>query len=673
MIQKFTQKKIMARLLKSPLANFLLSFQCLLVLFMSSTNRSSAQTYCSPTSNTNGGIYYIASVVTTGGSTNISNTGTTASTNGYGNYTAMVVTAMQSASFTLTANSDALFTYKWAVWADWNHDGDFDDTGETIYTFLSSTGVSTITTPVAIPAAAIAGNTRLRVRVLRDWATDPLTPCVNDIYGETEDYTINVVASSCSGTPAAGTTNAAATTVPCNTTTTLSLNGNTSGTGITYQWQYNSTGTWVNFGTNAATQTTPAITQNTQFRCKLTCTNTGGGNSNSTPVTVSVTGIAVNIGNDTTICPGIAYTLNAGNLGTTYLWSTGATTQTITTNAAGTYYVTVSLPTGCTGSDTINIIPGVTPVNNLPPTTNLCSGESATLNAGNTGSTFLWTPGNATTQTINVTSGGTYNVKVKSVNGCIINSNTNVIMRPLPVVALGNDTSICPGATITLDAGNPGNNYSWNTGAVTQVIPVSDSGLYTVIVTTPYSCVDTDARHIAHLPAPRVEGFNFIPLFYENLGKVLFSPLNPTNVNSFEWNFGDGSPVNTQVNPSHIYASGGHYEVSLKVFNGCGDFTISLPINVDIVTGMVNLDKDIADVNLYPNPSRDYITIDNRSAGIKMEKITVFNILGGVVYTQEANSASKHQLSVSHLSAGMYTMRILTNEGFVVRKFEVVK
>ncbi len=382
---------------------------------------------------------------------------------------------------------------------------------------------------------------------------------------------------------------------------------------------------------------------------------------------------SVNLGNDTTICPGITYTFNAGNPGATYAWNTGATTQSINVSAAGTYSVLVTAANGCANSDAVNITAGVVPVNNLPATTNLCAGSTASLNAGNTGSTFHWTPGNATTQFINVTNAGTYTAQVKSVNGCIINSSTNVVIRPLPVAALGNDTSICNGAQIVLNAGNPGYSYLWNTNDTTQTIAVSDSGTYTVTVTTPYNCVNTEDKHIAYLPSPRVEGFNFIPLFYENLGKVQFSPLNPTHVNSYEWDFGDGSPLSTQVNPMHIYTAGGHYEVSLKVYNGCGNFTISLPINVDLVTGIVTLNKDAADVALYPNPSRDYITIDNKSKNLKMEQVMVFSTLGTLVYQQKADNAVKHHFTVSHLASGIYTVRILTDKGFVIRKLEILK
>lgn len=74
-------------------------------------------------------------------------------------------------------------------------------------------------------------------------------------------------------------------------------------------------------------------------------------------------GPAVVLGNDTAQCEGTV-TLNAGNPGSTYLWSTTDTTQTITVSATGTYTVTVTDINGCTGTDVINVT-----INQLPAVT----------------------------------------------------------------------------------------------------------------------------------------------------------------------------------------------------------------------------------------------------------------------------------------------------------------
>lgn len=59
----------------------------------------------------------------------------------------------------------------------------------------------------------------------------------------------------------------------------------------------------------------------------------------------------VNLGPDQHLCSGTAVTLDAQNAGSTYLWSTTETSQTITPTTSGTYSVTVTTPQHCSASD----------------------------------------------------------------------------------------------------------------------------------------------------------------------------------------------------------------------------------------------------------------------------------------------------------------------------------
>jgi PKD repeat protein len=77
----------------------------------------------------------------------------------------------------------------------------------------------------------------------------------------------------------------------------------------------------------------------------------------SDPLDLTVTAIpVVNLGDDITITQLQSVTLDAGNPGATYLWSNGASTQTVTVgylgNPSDTYYVDVNI-NDCTGSDTV--------------------------------------------------------------------------------------------------------------------------------------------------------------------------------------------------------------------------------------------------------------------------------------------------------------------------------
>ena len=75
---------------------------------------------------------------------------------------------------------------------------------------------------------------------------------------------------------------------------------------------------------------------------------------NEDPVPPSNQTLTVNLGADRILPEGDSITLDAGNPGSTYLWSTGAVTRTITADTTGNYWVKV-VKGDSTGSDTVKI------------------------------------------------------------------------------------------------------------------------------------------------------------------------------------------------------------------------------------------------------------------------------------------------------------------------------
>ena len=124
-----------------------------------------------------------------------------------------------------------------------------------------------------------------------------------------------------------------------------------------------------------------------------------------------------NLGHDTTFCQG-NLTLDAGNGGTSYLWSTGATTKTIQVSLSGIYSVQVSSQNCIVQNGIINV--NAPPIVNFSPDTAVCGG-SVVLNAQNPNSTYLWSTGSSAASII-ITSAGTYSVVVN--NGHCIKSGT---------------------------------------------------------------------------------------------------------------------------------------------------------------------------------------------------------------------------------------------------------
>jgi|GEM_PF-2597971 len=213
--------------------------------------------------------------------------------------------------------------------------------------------------------------------------------------------------------------------------------------------------------------------------------------------------VSVNLGPDTTYCLGQTANLDAGNPGSSYLWSTGATSQTINATATGLFSVIVDDGNGCPGSDSIQLLFAPNPVVNLGPDLTICDGDSVLLSAGNLGSSFIWNT-NETTQMIVANTSGVYSVTVSDGNTCMATDSMNLTVSPNPMVALGSDTMVCPGETVTFDAGNSGSTYLWNTGAVSQTLTTNTPGTYAVAVTNADGCTGTDSVQLSNFAAPNV-------------------------------------------------------------------------------------------------------------------------------------------------------------------------
>ena len=523
------------------------------------------------------------------------------------------------------------------AWIDYNNNGSFE-AGELIYD-KTMPASSTDSANFTVPGSATTGS-YLRMRVLGDLSTSFTDPCHNPTYGQAEDYVVYINSAAAAAPVAAF--SASKTTVCVGETVTF----NDASTNTPTSWAWTTTGG----NPSSSTNQNQAVVYNTAgtYSVSLTATNAGGSDpevKNSYITVVAPPTVA--LGADTAICAGASKTLDAGNSGSTYVWSTGATTQTISASSAGTYHVAVTNPTGCIGRDTIviteNALPtvsvnsasicagaaaatftataptataylwsangsgtasttsgttagnytvqvtdansctntatGVLTVNALPVVTvnnaAICSGDpaatfTATVDSSvtvynwggqGTGSTstttgttaglyisfiidnngctardtgtltvnspptvsvnnetvclgdpastftatsatatgFVWSGnGSGTANTSSGTAAGNYIVEVTDINGCTAKDTGALTVNALPVVSLGNDTTICGSISQTLDAGNTGSSYSWSTGATTQTINVTSIGTYHVAVTNGNGCIGRDTITIGN-------------------------------------------------------------------------------------------------------------------------------------------------------------------------------
>lgn len=425
-----------------------------------------------------------------------------------------------------------------AVWIDYNRNNVFE-ASEMVLNGYAGTNPATYVNTVTLPASAINGPTRMRVRC--QYAANPsvLGPCANTTYGETEDYAVTISGgvnpTTYSWSPAtflSGTTGATVTATNATTTTTYTVTA-TSGLGCT-----NTATVTLTVNSLPTVTATPSASTVCQFDNLVL---TGGGASTymwsggamngvgfpaSTTTTYTVTGTDVNgcMNTATTmvtvnpaptvtasssasaVCQGDNVTLTGGGTAVSYAWSGGAMDATPFAPAAtATYTVTGTDGIGCTNTATVMVT-----VNALPSVTAMampmavCPGASTTL-MGMGASTYMWSGGVMDMMPFVPMASTTYTVTGTDGNGCM-NTATQMVTVYTPPTVTANTTAsaVCIGDMVTLTGGGA-TMYSWDNG-VTDGMPFSPmmDTTYVVVGTDGNGCMDTASVMITVNPLPIV-------------------------------------------------------------------------------------------------------------------------------------------------------------------------
>ncbi len=246
----------------------------------------------------------------------------------------------------------------------------------------------------------------------------------------------------------------------------INLDASSSGA-TSYLWQDNSTGN--NFQVD---------TTGTYFVIATLNGCIGGDTINIIDNAIPV----VNLGVDTILCESAApYHLNAQNTGANYLWSNGSTSQMISVMQSGTYTVTVTV-NGCSSSDDAAINISLTPNVFLGNDTTLCEGFQIFFNVTNDSSTYQWNDGYVASIRF-VDTSGTYAVTVTNNHGCSAYDIVDIDLQFEPQVYLGEDTTLCTGQPIKLDATNYGATYQWQDGSTSATFNPIHTDIYGVSTT----------------------------------------------------------------------------------------------------------------------------------------------------------------------------------------------
>jgi len=389
---------------------------------------------------------------------------------------------------------------------------------------------------------------------------------------------------------------------------------------------------------------------------------------------------------DISICGTIwSFVLDAGNANTdaSYLWSTGATTQSITATQAGSYWVHID--NGCgTIADTIQITVDHSNNATLGADKIICLGDTVALTTGNNNIVdYLWSTG-ATTPNIDVFVSGIYSVTTTDSNGCISGDSMELtVLHPSLVEILM--------ITIETDPANPlyGNNkVTWETdlGNVQTIAIYREftSNDFQLVATAPYldsewtdtissklrpwkykiAAIDTCGNESTLSPWHETSkvSVNFtVGGFTANWTEYKIG--GQKNISKYEIYTGD-----VLNNLSYVdYVPGGvnvygpfNFTDSLVVIgavlygNKSNTTALSHPIREIDALG-IDKHSTSFDFTLFPNPAQDWIEIQGKDILL----MTIFDIQGNMVLISD-----QIKIDISSLSSGSYLVQIINESGF---------
>ena len=250
---------------------------------------------------------------------------------------------------------------------------------------------------------------------------------------------------------------------------------------------------------SGGSSTTAVLTVNSTGVYYVDYVTSNGFSCQSDPITIYSGNIPITLSTPDSlfICQGDTVEMN-GPLGfSTYNWSTGETTSSITTTLTGNYSLSVVDGNGCPGTSNTTSI-SISPQTITANTTgsSLCNGP-VTLDAGSGFAIYQWYNNNVLitggiSQNLIVTTAGAYHCEIVYPTGCTAISNTLSIVAGtgafnVIISAIGADSLCKPNGQVILDAGNYAS-FIWSTNETTQQISVNTLGSYSVDVVDAGGC-----------------------------------------------------------------------------------------------------------------------------------------------------------------------------------------
>ncbi len=360
----------------------------------------------------------------------------------------------------------------------------------------------------------------------------------------------------------------------------------------------------------------------------------------------SVTNLSCNAAGD----GAIDLTITGGTAPFSVSWSNGATTEDISSLAAGTYQVLVVDANGCNTSKVVSVQePSVLSANFTTNNVTCFAGADGSIDLEVSGGsfpyTFSWSNGENSEDISSLTT-GSYTVTVTDVNGCTTNETISITQ---PASALQATATIadetCSGLSngsidLTVTGGIAPYDFSWNNGNTTEDIFGLTPGTYQVTITDSNGCSILETYDVQGPQPITLNGVGTNLTCYQlDDGAIDISVTGGTAPFTYSWSNGNNSEDLSGL-------SIGNYSVTVTDANGCSanqNFTITQPLPLTIT----------------------YLTSDVTCFGVGDGAVNL-TITGGTAPYSYAWSSGETTQDLSNLAGGTYSITVTDAQGCTV-------
>lgn len=385
----------------------------------------------------------------------------------------------------------------------------------------------------------------------------------------------------------------------------------------------------------------------------------------------------VDIDSVLTLCSNTPLEINAGNIGSRFLWSNGDITYRTVITTTGKHWVRVTNPANKTTTDTFTVMSAMSPVIKLVEDTVICSNDSIRLDATIAGGQYSWSTGD-TTPFIYAKKQDIYTVHVLDKNGCYAKATTNLKTKEAPSkISLSSNGPLCVGQSIKMEDSV----LIWHNGTkrgvygpkgyIGQSLSIltsttADSGIYYVIDTL-NGCIESDTISISvfenfkpEVTVTTMPGHNawpYVPLVFK--ANMKYDSAHTT----YQW-YKNNTLLTGETKSSYTAIAQTDIKtndticVRVKNSNVCAYLSTGSDCEQPIIIRLsVNDGVTKNGITVHPNPFAESLTINGLNGTSNIE---VYDISGRMIYQ---NKVALKQLTIptNEWPSGNYLLNVTEN------------